>query len=277
MKKSKLRRMRLIIVLIVVVVSIIIYLLIPYSPVKMAYWNTVEKFTKEYQLSKNIITEDDLKELPDVLQKYFINNGYVGIKSASAVVFDFKNADFSMGINKPNVKIDYLVYDYVMEPTRVAFIDSKMYGIPFQGIDICKDGKGSMKGVIAKHIKLFETDFVFIDSSYLAECLMHPSLALQDNITYKPIDDYSVEATIKKNDAETTGIFYFNENYEMISFEVDKRYCSDTNTYEKWSAITTDYKEINGVNVPTKFQAIWHYDSGDLIYFDSNGMEISYQ
>ena len=119
--------------------------------------------------------------------------------------------------------------------------------------------------------------FDFIDSAYLSECLMHPSLALQDNITYKQIDDYSVEATIRKNDAETTGVFYFNQKYEMTSFVVEERFCSDTNTYEKWSAIAADYSVIDGINVPTKFQGIWNYSSGDLIYFNSNGMKISYQ
>ena len=54
-----------------------------------------------------------------------------------------------MGINKPNIKIDYTAYDFVKEPTRIALIDSKIYGITFQGIDTCKDGKGSMKGIIA--------------------------------------------------------------------------------------------------------------------------------
>ncbi len=260
-----------------IILSVFIYLKTPYSPIKKEFWEKVEGFTTDYKLTTNVITEKDLEVLPEVLQKYFIKNGYVGIESASAVIFDFKDADFSLGLGKPYIKIDYLVHDFVKEPVRVALIDSQMYGIPFQGIDICKDGKSSMKGVFAKHIQLFNQPFDFIDAAYLSECLMHPSLALQDNITYKQIDDYSVEATIRKNEAETTGVFYFNENYEMTSFVVDERFCSDTNTYEKWSAIVTDYSIIKGINVPTKFQGVWNYSHGDLIYFNSNGMEILYQ
>jgi len=260
-----------------IIVGIVTYLSIPYSPVKTEYWSSIKKFNEDFRLPKYKIEQADLKVLPEVLQKYFIKNGYVGIDSASVVIFDFKDVDFSVGVNKPNVKIDYMVYDYVKEPTRVALIDSKMYGIPFQGIDICKDGKGSMKGVVAKHIVLFNNSFDIIDAAYLSECLMHPSLALQDNITYKQIDDYSVEATIRKNDAETIGTFYFNKNYEMISCIVEKRLCAETNTYEKWSALTSDYKVINGINRPTKLQAVWNYNGGDLIYFNSTDMKISYQ
>lgn len=264
-------------VIFILLVVIIVYLMIPYSPVKKEYSSIVGELSEANKMAKSIITEDDLKVLPEVIQKYFIKNGYVGIESASIIKFDFKDVEFSMGVNKPNVKIDYEVYDFVKEPTRVALIDSKMFGIPFQGIDICKDGKAKMKGILAKNITLFNTKFDIIDSSYLSECMMHPSLALQENITYKQIDDYSVEATIRKNGRKTTGIFYFNENYEMTHFIDDKRLSSDTNTYEKWSAVTSDYKLVNGVNRPTKFQAVWNFSEGDLVYFDSKNMKISYE
>lgn len=264
-------------VIFILLVVIIIYLMIPYSPVKKEYSSIVGELSEANKMPKSIITEDDLKVLPEVIQKYFIKNGYVGIESASIIKFDFKDVEFSMGVNKPNIKIDYTVYDFVKEPTRVALIDSKMFGIPFEGIDICKDGKAKMKGTLAKNITLFNTKFDIIDSSYLSECIMHPSLALQENITYKQIDDYSVEATIRKNGRKTTGIFYFNENYEMTHFIDEKRLSSDTNTYEKWSAVTSDYKVVNGVNRPTKFQAVWNFSEGDLVYFDSKNMKISYE
>lgn len=264
-------------VIFILLVVIIVYLMIPYSPVKKEYSSIVGELYEANKMPKSIITEDDLKVLPEVIQKYFIKNGYVGIESTSIIKFDFKDVEFSMGVNKPNIKIDYTVYDFVKEPTRVALIDSKMFGIPFQGIDICKDGNAKMKGTLAKNITLFNTKFDIIDSSYLSECMMHPSLALQENITYKQIDDYSVEATIRKNGRKTTGIFYFNENYEMTHFIDEKRLSSDTNTYEKWSAVTSDYKVVNGVNRPTKFQAVWNFSEGDLVYFDSKNMKISYE
>lgn len=264
-------------VIFILLVVIIVYLMIPYSPVKKEYSSIVGELSEANKMPKSIITEDDLKVLPEVIQKYFIKNGYVGIESASIIKFDFKDVEFSMGVNKPNIRIDYTVYDFVKEPTRVALIDSKMFGIPFQGIDICKDGKAKMKGTLAKNITLFNTKFDIIDSSYLSECMMHPSLALQENITYKQIDDYSVEATIRKKGRKTTGIFYFNENYEMTHFIDEKRLSSDTNTYEKWSAVTSDYKVVNGVNRPTKFQAVWNFSEGDLVYFDSKNMKISYE
>lgn len=267
--------------ILLIIVCIITYLMLPYSPVKNEYWKSVNELIKRTDLSKGKITKEDLIQLPEPIQKYFIKNGYVGIGRASTVIFEFKNADFALGLNKPKVKIDYTAYDFVDEPDRLALIDSKLYGIPFQGIDSYVNGKGSMKGVIGKNITLFNVKGKGMDSgeliTYLSESLMHPSLAIEKRITYKTIDEYSVEATIVDKGIEASGIFHFNEKYEMTSFEA-VRFAVDTQSYEKWSAIAADYKEINGINVPTKFQAVWHYNNSvDLMYFDSNGMKISYR
>lgn len=62
----------------------------------------------------------------------------------------------------------------------------------------------------------------------------------------------------------------------MTEFKT-KRYSADKGSYENWTAKVSDYKVINNINMPTKFQAIWNYDDGDLIYFDSNNMDILYK
>ncbi|MGL4338142.1 MAG: DUF6544 family protein [Turicibacter sp.] len=265
--------------LVIIVLAIVGYLLIPYSPVKNTYWKVVDQLTDNMNKDKRFIKAEDLSSLPEAIQKYFINNGYVGIECASAVKFDFKKVDFATGLNKPQLKIDYVAYDFVGRSARWALIDSKMFGIPFQGIDSYQDGKGAMKGVIAKHFELFNEQGHDMNLgalvTYLSECLMHPSLAIQECMSYKQLDEYIVEATIKDKGIEVSGVFNFNEKYEMTNFTA-KRFASDTNSYENWSAVTANYKNINGINTPTKLQAIWHYPNRDLVYFDSNEMKISY-
>lgn len=260
----------------IIITGIFIYLQIPYSPVESEYFKEVSRFNDEYKLPKSIITKEDLEVLPETLQNYFIKNGYIGIERADSIRIDFKNVDFSMGVNKRNLKIDYIVHSYTKEPIRLAFIDSKLYTIPFQGIDLSKDGKASMKGVLGKHITLFNTSFEMIDSAYLSECLLHPSLALQENISYREIDKYKIEATLRKNQSEVKGVFHFNEDYKMTKFVDENRFSQGTDSYEKWSAVPSEYKLIDGINRPTRFQAIWHYKDKDLIYFDGRNMEITY-
>lgn len=44
----------------------------------------------------------------------------------------------------------------------------------------------------------------------------------------------------------------------------------------KWSAVFSDYKEKSGIKQPARFQAIWHYNDGDLLYFDGKDVVIQY-
>jgi hypothetical protein len=44
----------------------------------------------------------------------------------------------------------------------------------------------------------------------------------------------------------------------------------------KWSAVCGEYVETNGIRRPTVLQAIWHYDAGDLVYFDGKDVTIEF-
>lgn len=186
--------------------------------------------------------------------------------------------------DKPMLKIDYTQYNFVKELNRIAYIDSSMYGIPFEGLDTYDNGLGSMKGVIAKQFTLFHQTGKAMDQSglvtFLAECLLIPNAALQDYVDWEAIDDCHAKATISRYGISVSGVFTFNEKGEMLSFTTDDRGVAliDDGTSKKvrWSIVCDNYKEINGTKKPTFFQAIWHYDDGDLVYFDGKGTITDY-
>ena len=114
-----------------------------------------------------------------------------------------------------------------------------MFGIPFEGDDYYSNGKGGMKGVIAKSITLFDQTGPEMDkaclATFLAECLFEPSVLLEDYIKFEKIDDYHVSATISYGGQKASGIKY-----------------------------------------PTRFSAIRNYPEGDFIYFDGKISSVSY-
>ena len=189
---------------------------------------------------------------------------------------EYKDVDFGMGVNKPRLKIDYTHVDFVDSPDRLAFIDSKMFGIPFQGYDYYMNGKGGMKGVLAKLITLFDQTGPAMDKAslitYLAEAFFLPETLLKDFITFKQIDEHSVEAIITNKGVTATGIFHFNDDYEMTSFTTnDRGQISPDGTieYTPWEAQCENYKEYSdGIKRPTVFRAVWKNKNGDFVYFD---------
>lgn len=287
MKKARKRKMFIVLgMLLVIIGALVIWFNIPYSPVKKQFQNDITALFAENQLSvdNRLFTEKDFSHLPTAIQRYIENCGYIGTQKMSYLKMEYHNVNFSQGKDRPALTIDYTQYNFINEPCRMALIDSSMFCIPFEGYDYYQNGTGGMKGVIAKAITLFDQTGADMDkaclATFLAESLFAPTILLQDYIIFEEISDFEVKATISYKRQTASGIFTFNEQYEMISFTTNDRAVAGTDgsmEYVPWSAICNDYQlSSNGIKYPTKFQAVWNYPEGDFVYFDGVISEVSY-
>ena len=286
MKLAKKKLMTILIIIVAIIMLLAIWFNIPYSPVKTQFQNDVEARLQSATTITGTLDSASTASLPPLIQKYLETNGYIGSERRSYLTMD-KDVDFGMGVNKPRIKIDYTHVDFADSPDRLAFIDSKMFGIPFQGYDYYMNGKGGMKGVLAKLITLFDQTGPAMDKAclitYLAEAFFLPEALLKDFITFKQIDEHSVEATITNKGVTATGIFHFNDAYEMTSFTTnDRGQISPNGTieYTPWEAQCENYKTYSdGIKRPTVFRAVWKNKDRDFVYFDGeiskvNGAEV---
>ena len=262
---------------------ITVFFHIPYSKTKAEFSESIGSLLTKMPNESSVFTEEDKVDLPLPVQKYFRYCGYIGTPKMSYMKAIYQDVDFLFGKDKPTIKIDYTQYNFVNEPIRIAYIDSSMYGIPFEGLDSYIAGNGSMKGVLAKLFTLFNQTGENMDKAslvtYLSECLIIPNAALQDFIVWEEIDNLHAKATISYYGITASGIFTFNENGEMLSFTTDDREATaidGTSEKVKWSAVCSEYVETNGIRKPSVLQAIWHYDDGDLVYFDGKDVVIKF-
>lgn len=73
----------------------------------------------------------------------------------------------------------------------------------------------------------------------------------------------------KNGKYRVSAVLIFNELGELVEFISDDRSAlQDDGSLRKarWSTPIKDYKELNGVKVPTYGEAIWKYPEGDYIY-----------
>lgn len=280
------------IMIVLIVVAAIILLLavwfnIPYSPVKTQFKNDVETRLQNAASLTGTLDSAAIANLPPLIQKYLEKSGYIGSERRSHLTMEYKDVDFGLGVDKPRLKIDYTHMDFADSPDRLAFIDSKMFGVPFQGYDYYTDGKGGMKGVLAKLFTLFDQTGPEMDKAclitYLAEAFFLPDALLKDFITFTQVDERTVEATITNKGVAASGVFHFNDSYEMTSFTTNDRgqiAPDGTIEYTPWEAQCENYKEYSdGIRRPTVFRAVWKNKDGDFIYFDGkisrvNGAEV---
>ncbi len=253
------------------ILSVTIWFNIPWSPMKAEFERDTDRITADSRyFTEGFITEENTAHLPAPVRDYLKSCGYIGTPVRKYMKLTFRDVAFKQGADGPALTIDYTLYDISAEPCRMAFIDSSMFGVPFQGYDYYENGTGGMKGVLAKGITLFDERGEYMDRAclvtYLAESLCSPSVLLYNDITFEEIDEHSIRAQIRYNGCTADGVFTFNDEHEMISFRTEDRNGDNI----PWSVICSDYKDQDGIRFPSHMTIIWHYPEGDLVYFDGD-------
>jgi len=263
------------------IIGVFIFFNIPYSKTKTEFNQLATTEINKANKISETYTLEDIKDFPSPVQKYFQYCGWLGQPKMAYAKADFKNADFVL--NDKNIKIDHTVYGFTNKPSRVAFVDTKMYGLPVQAVDSYIGEVGRMKIVLGKTMTIANEVGPEMDKACLAtilsECLIFPNIALQDYITWTAVDDTHAEATITHDGVTASGLFTFSEKGEMIAFTTnDRAYTGTDGTIKQagWSALLNNYQATNGIKHPSHLKAVWHFDEGDLVYFDSDNALFEY-
>lgn len=272
------KKIMTLIIIALILILVLVWFRIPYSPLKAQFNNDADalKAKNNTYTGSEVFAEEDFADMPAGIQKYIENCGFIGKPKTNYVMMEYHDVDFAQGKTGPKLKIDYTQIDFVKEPVRMALIQSYMFGIPFQGYDYFNNGTGGMKGVLAKCFTLFDQRGREMDraclATYLAECIFAPSALLQDNIVLEELSEYEVKVIAAYKGETVSGIYHFNDEYEMISFTTNDRAVSNSDgSFElvPWTAECGGYEfGTGGIKYPTTFKAIWNYSDGDFTYFD---------
>lgn len=97
-------------------------------------------------------------------------------------------------------------------------------------------------------------------------CLIVPATLIDKRIKWEPIDSLKTRAVFTNRGISVSAILYFNEAGQLINFtSEDRTAITDMKQYQ-FSTPVKDYKNINGINVATYGEAIWHYPDGEFVY-----------
>lgn len=268
-------------ILVSIALGIVVWFIIPFSPLKSEFLHRKDRQVSGKKPSGQLFSKDDIAGLPSPIRRYFEKCGYLGKPKMLNIRIHHKGVVFIL--NTKTLKIDCIQFNSGEVPDRIALIDTSMYGIPFEGLDAYQDGIGSMKGMIAKGIVLFDQTGPEMNQSSLVNCLAEsllvPSIALKDFIEWAPIDENRAKGTISYYGMSVCGTFTFDDDGYLMTFTTDDRIFVDTfgkARKVKWSAICGDYKDVDGIMQPRTLKAIWHLPEGDLVYFDGHDTVIDY-
>ena len=271
------------VVLLVVLGGILIYWNISVSPNSIRFKKNIQTRINKTEEANAIYTKAEIEELPEAMERYFKYINCEGKEKHNVVNVLFKDAYFFM--SGKELSIDYDLWLFSDKPYRAACITSSLYGIPFEGMDYSDDVKriGGMKGVIGKAIPIFHVNNNQIYTagliSWIIEGVVNPSILLSPYITYNQLDYNHVEAVVSYNGTLGKGTLTIDNEGKITSFESWERQVEKidgVDTYLGWRCDISDYKNLNGMNIPFKLSATTIYPGREQLYFKSNYVEISY-
>lgn len=110
---------------------------------------------------------------------------------------------------------------------------------------------------------------------WLGESILYPTNFLpSDKLNWFPIDETTAKLTFDYNGLSLFFNITFNNIGEITEMET-KRYLDLTN-FETWVIKVSDYKELNKVIIPTRFEVLWRLEKGDFSYAKFDITEIDY-
>jgi len=242
-----------------------------------------EALERTKDIKNEMLTEDDIKHLPQAVQKYIRYSGALGKEKVINFRVEFEGRIRS----KPTdgwMPLRSVQYNFTDKPTRLFYISARKMGIPAGGLHLYKDEKAFMKIKIAglftvvdargKEMDQGETVTVFNDM-----CFMAPASLIDKNITWETIDSSPVKATFANGNITIGATLYFNEKGELVNFISNDRFeTTDGKVYYNYPWITpvSGYQEINGYRLASGAQAIYRHPDEDFCYGEFKIVNMEY-
>jgi hypothetical protein len=227
----------------------------------------------------SILTNADLRLLPPPVQQYIRYSGAINkpIIKNMRIIFEGNMRDKG----KDWFKFRSVQYNFFEDPARLFFMKGKMYGLTVPGYHKYQQTVASMdirlfgmipivqlKGPVMNKA---ETVTLFNDM-----CLLAPATLIDNRIKWVSWDSSSAKAIFTNGSNKITATLYFNRRGQLINFISDDRTAISTMQQYRFSTPVKDYQQMNGRNIMTYGETIWHYPDGEFVYGKFNLKSVEY-
>jgi len=235
----------------------------------------------EQKQGPGLISAAQVLGLPEPVQRYLNYAQVVGKEPIRTV--RLKQQGFIR--QQPGQKWFPMVAEQYFTTTPPAFLwHATMRPFPLVWIsatDRFSDGHGSMRIKPLSLITMANARGPEMDQGsalrYLAEMIWFPTVWLSDYIHWQVIDAHSVKAIFHEPRITVSAVLHVNEQGQPTHFTTD-RFMEGHGRYRltPWSGQSNEYREVDGMRIPTKIEVTWHLASGEFSYFRCKITEIEY-
>ena len=205
-----------------------------------------------------------IRDLPSPVQKYFNfalaeNQPYVNSMRLK------HGGMFRLSPEKDWMEISGEQHFTVDPPGFVWEGKTKM----FKARDSYVNGHGNLSVYLFGLVRIVKKEGATVNQAELLRWLgesvwMPTNLLPNEKKQWTAIDDNSAKITFSVNGIAIYYIISFNDSGQITRLETE-RYM-DENHLVKWIGKVSDYREVNGMMIPTKIEASWLLEEGEYTY-----------
>jgi hypothetical protein len=264
----------MIIFLSIVLALSIVFILFRGSFAKQFDQQVKDLFNCSPKASPQIYTQHLIVGLPDPVNRYFkhvLKEGQPYIQYIRAK----HDGQFKTGLDKAWVNIKGEQYATTVKPGLIWKGTTNF----FVARDIYLRDKGRLTVSLFAAFKIIDGKGPQYDQGelirWLGESVLYPTNLLPgERLSWTAIDHSSARFEFRYIGLTLSFIATFNDLGEITQLET-KRYM-DKISRETWIIKVADYKLLNEVWVPTKFEVLWRLKTGDFSYAKFNITSIEY-
>lgn len=232
-----------------------------------------------------VVTEADLKGLPDLVAAYVRQSGAVGQPFVQMFRARF-HGRIRGGPAKPWMTFTgKQLNTYGSQPSRLFLMDAELLGLPVEVLHALEAGAATMRVracslftmVDAKGPEMDRAETVTVFNDL---CVLAPAALIDAPATWLLLDDNHVRGTYTYGDNTITAELAFNDDHELVDFVSDDRTAvsSDGKTFtpQRWSTPMSGYREVGLRRLGTVGEGHWHAPDGEFAYLEYNLDDITY-
>ena len=219
--------------------------------------------------------EKDIATLPEILQNFLKDCGCKEGDGINYATIKWKDTMLRLSPNSGWEIISCEQVNYLKIPVRLVYMRLKFWKLFLvEAYDRFINNHGNMLVKLFKYISITDSRGKEMDEAelvtILAETIIIPAYALQKYVSWTVIDALTLKGVINFKGMSVSGLFYFNEQNEILRFETyDRYYTVKGGGYQKmkWTARAENYIQNRGRKYPSYFKASWRTEEGDFEYF----------
>jgi len=239
-------------------------------------------FSSQPKVERRVVGEDDIRHLPEPVQRYLCYTGIIGRQRVAFVRLKQTGAMRPKPDGKwfPLKAEEYYTVDNPGFVWKGCMAVAPIISATAQ--DMYLNGEGNM------HVKLSAINIVNAKGKemdeaslmrYFNEMQWFPSSLVGDNVKWETIDANSARSTLTDRGMTVSAVFCFDKEGKITNFIAERGRSTDEGKVvrTKWSTPISEYKTYaNGLRLPSKGEAIWHLDSGEYSYIRLEITEVEY-